>query len=165
MIQQNDDNNDDAATDNNDNNLPMPIVPDQVFNVCQNKISYVEMGTSDIIKSPNYPGVYPKKLNCSWLISTVRQDERVRLVFLSLNIDSRGDRLVLYDGDQISNSSKMTGPLDIIQVDNDTPLAPAGMKRPYFSSGRQLTVNMMTDEKYETSGFQLTATAVKKGRN
>ena len=58
--------------------------------VCENKRSYVEIGSIVLIKSPGYPNHYPAKLNCTWTISTVRNDERVRLSFQSLDIDSRG---------------------------------------------------------------------------
>ena len=65
-------------------------------NVCSNKISYVNIGFMVVLKSPNYPGNYPPNLNCTWSISAVRNDQRVRIVFLSLNIDSRGDKLNIY---------------------------------------------------------------------
>ena len=78
--------------------------------VCANQITYVEIGSTVIIKSPGYPKTYPSSLNCTWTISTVRKDERVRLAFLSLNVDSRGDHLSLYDGKSTDPDLKMTGP-------------------------------------------------------
>lgn len=127
-------------------------------------MSYVEVGTTIIVKSPNYPGNYPANLNCTWTISTVRKDERVRVIFLSLNIDVRGDKLSFYDGPLVNSKAKMTGPMDKIYLDNGNILQPAGKNRPYFSSGKFLTIEMVTnDDGQETSGFQLTATALKKG--
>ena len=117
-----------------------------------------------MIKSPNYPYDYPKNLNCTWTISAVRADQRVRIVFLSLNVDSRGDELILYDGQYAYDYCKMHGPMDVISLANGRSIEPAGTKRPYFSSKKFMTVQLLTDDKYETSGFQLTATAVKRGK-
>ena len=129
-------------------------------------MAFVEVGTTVIIKSPNYPDHYPANLNCTWTLSTVRKDERIRIVFLSLNIDIRGDTLSFYDAKTPIEKTKMNGPLDLIYLDNGEILQPAGKKRPYFSSGQFLTIEMLTnDDNYETSGFQLSATAVKKGTN
>ena len=68
-------------------------------NICQQGMIYIEKGTHKIIQSPKYPKKYLPNLNCSWTISTVRDDERVRLHFTTLNIDGKaGDQLILYDG-------------------------------------------------------------------
>ena len=132
--------------------------------VCANQITYVEIGSTVIIKSPGYPKTYPASLNCTWTISTVRQDERVRLAFSSLNVDARGDHLSLYDGKSTDPDLKMTGPLDMIFLETGKFLQPAGIKRPYFSSGKFLTLEMLSNEDgHQTSGFQLSATSVKKG--
>ena len=65
---------------------------------------YIEKGTHKIIQSPKYPKKYLPNLNCSWTISTVRDDERVRLHFTTLNIDGKaGDQLILYDGNGTGN--------------------------------------------------------------
>ena len=128
------------------------------MNICQHQTTFVEVGTTALIQSPNYPDNYPANLNCSWTISTIRNDERVRLIFLSLNIDTRGDRLILLDGDDV-----MTGPLDPIHLDNNDLLEPAGLKRPYFSSAKLMTITLVTNSKFEASGFQVQATAVKRG--
>ena len=67
---------------------------------------YIEKGTHKIIQSPKYPKKYLPNLNCSWTISTVRDDERVRLQFTSLNIgDNAGDQLILYDGKGIGKKN------------------------------------------------------------
>jgi hypothetical protein len=71
-------------------------------------VTYVEIGSSVTIQSPGYPKTYPSQLNCTWTVSTVRNDERVRLEFLSLNIDARGDVLSLYDGKAAESKLKMT---------------------------------------------------------
>ena len=132
---------------------------------CAKKMTYVEIGSSVIIKSPGYPKTYPSKLNCTWTISTVRNDERVRLDFLSINIDSRGDYLSLYDGKNAKSALKMTGPQDMIYLDDGKFLQPAGTQRPYFSSGKFMTIEMISnDDGFQSDGFQVSATSVKKGK-
>ena len=75
-------------------------------NVCHQGMIYIEKGTHKIIQSPKYPQKYLPNLNCSWTISTVRDDERVRLQFTSLNIgDNSGDQLILYDGKSIGKKN------------------------------------------------------------
>ena len=131
---------------------------------CDNKVIYVEIGSTVTIQSPGYPKTYPSKLNCTWTVSTVRNDERVRFEFLSLNIDARGDFLSLYDGKAAESKLKMTGPLDMIYLDDGKFLQPAEIKRPYFSSGKYMTLEMLSnDDEHQSSGFQLTATSLKKG--
>ena len=127
---------------------------------------YVEIGSTVTIQSPGYPKTYPSKLNCTWTVSTVRNDERVRFEFLSLNIDARGDFLSLYDGKAAESKLKMTGPLDMIYLDDGKFLQPADIKRPYFSSGKFMTLEMLSnDDEHQSSGFQLKATSLKKGEN
>ena len=121
------------------------------------------MGTTAVIKSPNYPQDYPKNLNCTWTISAVRDDQRVRVVFQSLSIDSRGDNLILYDGKYADKTCKMHGPLDMIYLADGKAIEPAGTKRPYFSSHKYMTVQLTTDDTYQSKGFQLSTTAVKRG--
>ena len=131
---------------------------------CDKKVTYVEIGSTVTIQSPGYPKTYPSKLNCTWTVSTVRNDERVRFEFLSLNVDARGDFLSLYDGKAAEFKLKMTGPLDMIYLDDGKFLQPADIKRPYFSSGKFMTLEMLSnDDEHQSSGFQLTATSLKKG--
>ena len=133
---------------------------------CDNKVTYVEIGSTVTIQSPGYPKTYPSKLNCTWTVSTVRNDERVRFEFLSLNVDARGDFLSLYDGKAAESKLKMTGPLDMIYLDDGKFLQPADIKRPYFSSGKFMTLEMLSnDDEHQSSGFQLKATSLKKGEN
>ena len=133
---------------------------------CDKKVTYVEIGSTVTIQSPGYPKTYPSKLNCTWTVSTVRNDERVRFEFLSLNVDARGDFLSLYDGKAAESKLKMTGPLDMIYLDDGKFLQPADIKRPYFSSGKFMTLEMLSnDDEHQSSGFQLKATSLKKGEN
>ncbi len=71
--------------------------------------------------------------------------------------------MVLYDGKTVLESRKMIGPLDKVSVGNDHHLTPIGIMRPFFSSSKHLTIQMSTDSTFEASGFQISATAVKKG--
>ena len=83
--------------------------------VCDQKVIFVERGTHQVIKSPNYPQKSQNSLNCTWTLSTVRNDERVRLVFDSLDIGTNGDKLILYDGDSTKSENFMTGPMDQVK--------------------------------------------------
>ena len=83
--------------------------------VCDQKVIFVERGTHQVIKSPNYPKKSQNNLNCTWTLSTVRNDERVRLVFDSLDIGTNGDKLILYDGDSTKSENLMTGPMDQVK--------------------------------------------------
>ena len=83
--------------------------------VCDQKVIFVERGTHQVIKSPNFPQKSQSNLNCTWTLSTVRNDERVRLVFDSLDIGANGDRLILYDGDSTESENLMTGPMDQVK--------------------------------------------------
>ena len=79
-------------------------------------------------------------------------------------MDNRGDILQFFDGNSCSPNDRMLGPMDEIPVDGGNNLLPQGKKRPYFSSEKIMTLQMLTnDDGYETSGYQIAATAVKKG--
>ena len=84
------------------------------------------------------------------------------MTFTALNIDNRGDKLILYDGNEIDPNKKMTGPLDPIEFGN-TKIEAIGTKRPYFSSSKYLTIQLITNDNFEQSGFQVSSTALKKG--
>ena len=123
------------------------------------------MGTTAVIKSPNFPQNYPPNLNCTWTISAVRDDQRVRVVFTALDMELRGagDDLILYDGKYAEKDCRMHGPLDMIHLADGKAIEPAGTKRPYFSSHKFMTLQLTTNDKYQSSGFQLSTTAVKRG--
>ena len=84
--------------------------------------------------------------------------------FKSILVCFGGDELNLFDGRGTKPELRMTGPMDEIYLDEGKFLQPAGIKRPYFTSGKFMTLEMLSnDDGYESSGFQLTATSVKKG--
>ena len=48
----------------------------------------IDGSTSGVILSPNYPGVYPNKANCSWHIKA-RAGQVVQLTFVEFNVESQ----------------------------------------------------------------------------
>ena len=147
--------------------------------VCDQKVIFVERGTHQVIKSPNYPKKSQNNLNCTWTLSTVRNDERVRLVFDSLDIGTNGDKLILYDGDSTETENLMTGPMDQVKFGQNRyifdknlrncdftkffRIKASGTKRPYFSSGKFLTIQFLTNENSQSTGFHLSSTSARKG--
>ena len=57
----------------------------------------------------------------------------------------------------------MVGPLDQVKINEDQTIPASKTKRPYWSSGKYLTLQFLTDEKIENTGFQVSSTAVKRG--
>ena len=57
----------------------------------------------------------------------------------------------------------MVGPLDQVKINEDKTIPASKTKRPYWSSGKFLTLQFLTDEKIETTGFEVSSTAVRRG--
>ena len=57
----------------------------------------------------------------------------------------------------------MVGPLDQVKIDGDQIIPASKTKRPYWSSGKYLTLQFLTNEKIENTGFQVSSTAVRRG--
>merc|ERR1712025_884469 len=82
---------------------------------------------------------------------------------MGIDLRGAGDDLILYDGKYAEKECRMHGPLDMIHLANGKAIEPAGTKRPYFSSHKFMTLQLTTNDKYQSNGFQLSTTAVKRG--
>ncbi|XP_078600334.1 uncharacterized protein LOC144875296 isoform X2 [Branchiostoma floridae x Branchiostoma japonicum] len=58
------------------------------------------------IYSPNYPGQYGNNMNCTWTIeANLRQGEGIGMKIEKFSLEEGHDRLLIYDGDPISDST------------------------------------------------------------
>lgn len=102
--------------------------------------------------SPKYPDSYPNKVTCRWTIQIpqdiIAEENIIKLTFVDFKLEVHStclyDSVVIYDGDEGSNSSmlgKFCGEI---------------LPSPVYASKGKMTVTFISDETVPDSGFNAT---------
>eukprot|EP00079_Xenopus_tropicalis_P033546 XP_017947317.1 PREDICTED: CUB and sushi domain-containing protein 2-like [Xenopus tropicalis] len=92
------------------------------------------------IESPGFPYGYPNYANCTWTISSDKQN-RIQLVFHSFALEEDFDVLSVYDGELLNENLR-------------TRLTGFHLPAPIVSSGSLLTLWLVSDYAVSAQGFR-----------
>ncbi|XP_059165396.1 uncharacterized protein LOC131947978 [Physella acuta] len=104
-------------------------------------------GLAGSLQSPNYPNPYPSYSNCTW---TVKTDPMlaIQIHVWNLHIEDKYDTIHIYDGSGISERSQLAF------------FDKSSSHENVMSSGSVVTINFLSDQSVQATGFNITWTTV-----
>ena len=128
------------STNSTDTPTPDEVCPNS------NKVFYVRPNETFMLASPNYPNGYYNNLNCLWEIESSNSSYVVQVITDDVSLESCCDRVNVHDGRSI-NDPKLGS------FSNE-------MNQTFYSTGKSLLLNFMTDFSVTDKGFQVRYTVV-----